>query len=64
MLLVYELYVPSELGVRGRVGEHCDSGPLKPQLLGGSTDLLTTEAVWESGANTISNQTKQEKRQN
>lgn len=64
MLLVYELCMPSELGVRGRVGERCDSGPLKPQLPGGSRDLLTTGAVWESGANTISNQTDQEKRQN
>lgn len=45
-------------------GVRCDSGPLKPQLPGGSGDLLTTGAVWESGANTASNQTNWEKKQN
>lgn len=48
----------------GGVGGDCDSSPLKPQLPGGSGDLLTRGAVWESGANTASNQTDREKRQN
>lgn len=65
MVTLNSVWTLQALWVGGKEGlGHSESGPLKPQLPGGSGDLLTTEAVWECEANTVSNQNNWEKKQN